>query len=177
MPKNLLAISLLSLMAQVAPAADVDPCTRFTWDVSHELAVFKQAPQPVVAATRPSGEIPELALDQLYEVKLTSQSGVTFAITPGKPTLPDGTQAGLVRFKSAAAGHYRVALTSGHWVDVADGQTSIQSHDFQGARGCEHPRKIVEFELPAQRSLILQLSGAADTPVTLAITTVKSTSG
>lgn len=177
MTKNLLAISLLGLLAQVALAADVDPCTRFTWDVSHELAVFKQAPQQAVAATRPSDEIPELQLDRLYQVRLTNQGNVTFAATPGKPTLPDGTQAGLVRFKSTAAGRYRVALTSGHWIDVVDDQTSIASRDFQGARGCEHPRKIVEFELPAQRSLTLQLSGAADTPVTLAVTTVEPAAG
>ena len=91
--------------------------------------------------------------------------------------MPDGTQAGLVRFKSVAAGRYRVAMTSGHWIDVVDGQTIIKSRDFQGARGCERPRKIVEFDLPAQRPLTLQLSGASDTPVTLAITVVKSASG
>lgn len=177
MSKSLAAIFLMSLMAQAALAADADPCTRFTWDVSHELAVMKQAPQQILAATRSSNETPNLQLDKLYDVKLVDQGSVTFAAAPGKPTLPDGTRGGLVRFSSEAAGRYRVAMTSGHWIDVVDGQTPIKSRDFQGARGCERPRKIVEFELPAGRPLTLQLSGASDTPVTLAITTVKATSG
>jgi len=176
MSKGLFSISIMSLIAQLALAAD-DPCTRFTWDVSHELAVMSQVAQQIVAATRSSSDVPELQLDNLYEVKLADQSSVMFAATPGKPTLPDGTRAGLVRFSTSAAGRYRVAITSGHWIDVVDGQTSIKSHDFQGARGCERPRKIVEFDLPARRALTLQLSGASDTPVTLAITAVKSASG
>lgn len=177
MMKSLSAILLASLLSQAALAADADPCTRFTWDVTRELAVMKQTPQQIVAAVRSSDETPKLLLNQLYEVKLADQGSVTFAATPGKPTLPDGTRGGLVRFSSEAAGRYRVAMTSGHWIDVVDGQTAIKSRDFQGARGCERPRKIVEFDLPANRPLTLQLSGASDTPVTLAITTVETTSG
>lgn len=177
MSKSLFALLLASLMTQAALAADADPCTRFTWDVTHELAVMKQTPQQIVAAAKSSSETPTLQLDKLYEVKLVDQSTVTFAVTPGKPTLPDGTRGGLLRFSSEVAGRYRVSMTSGHWIDVVDGQTLIKSRDFQGARGCERPRKIVEFDLPAGRPLMLQLSGASDSPVTLAITTVKAASG
>jgi hypothetical protein len=66
-----------------------------------------------------------------------------------------------------------VAITSGHWIDVADGDKLLKSHDFQGARGCERPRKIVEYDLPAGRELTLQLSGASDATVILAVTAVQ----
>lgn len=163
---------LAAAVCQSAMAADVDPCTKFTWDVSHELAVMKQTPQPVTAAGKPGKEVPQLKVDSLYEIKLGKQSAVTFAATPGKPTLPDNAQAGLARFHTDKAGRYRIAITSGHWIDIADGTTLIKSRDFQGARGCERPHKIVEYELPAGRDLTLQLSGSPDAAVVIAVTAV-----
>jgi hypothetical protein len=69
-----------------------------------------------------------------------------------------------------------VSITSGHWIDVVDGAQAVKSKDFQGSRGCERPHKIVLFELPGERDLVLQLSGAADSPVLVAITPVATTS-
>jgi hypothetical protein len=172
MKSKLPSLLLLGLLTQVAIAAEPDPCTKFTWDVSHELAVAKQTPQALSAATKPGKEIPQLQLDKLYELKLSAQSGVSFVLTPGKPTLPDGAQAGLVHFHTEKAGRYRVGITSGHWIDVVDNGKLIKSRDFQGARGCERPRKIVEYELPAATDLTLQLSGSPDATVILSVTAV-----
>lgn len=172
MSKHLIAIAVATLMTSSAFAADDDPCKRFTWNVDHELTVMKQPAQSAVAGAKSSQDAPALQLNKPYELKLVPQGGVTFAATPDKPTLPDGTQGGLVKFTSDGAGAYRISLTSGHWIDVVNGAAIIKSRDFQGARGCEKPRKIVEYDLPAKTSLILQLSGASDTPVTVAITTV-----
>lgn len=174
--KRTMAAAIAYGLCHVAMAADEDPCKRFKWDATHEVAVMKQAAQPVTAATQPR-DIPQLQLEKPFEVKLADQSTVTFAAPPGKPTLPDGTRAGLVRFSTREAGRYRVAMTSGHWIDVVDGKALIASRDFNGAHGCERPRKIVEFDLPGHRDLTLQLSGAADTPVTLAVTFVPASSG
>ena len=174
MSLKLPAILVAGFLSHAALAADVDPCTKFAWDVSHELAVMKLTPQPVAAAVKPGKDVPPLQLDKVYEIKLASQAGVTFALTPGKPTLPDNAQAGLARFRTDKAGRYRVAITSGHWLDIVDGKDLIKSRDFQGARGCERPRKIVEYELPAGRELVLQLSGSPDATVVLAVTAVTS---
>ena len=158
------------MFAHAASAAEVDGCTHFTWNVSRELAVMKQTPQPVTAAVKPGADVPELKTDKLYELALAGQSTVAFATKPGKPTLDDGAQAGLVRFHLDKAGRYRVSITSGHWVDVVDGAQFVKSRDFQGARGCERPHKIVEYELPANRDLILQFSGSPDAKVIISIT-------
>jgi hypothetical protein len=55
-------------------------------------------------------------------------------------------------------------------VDVVDGAQLVPSVDFQGHVGCERPSKIVEFDLPAQRTLTLQFSAATDSEVITAIT-------
>ena len=172
MRNTLPAFLIAAVVAQSAVAADIDPCTRFTWDVSHEIAVMKQAPQLLTAAGKPGKDVPQLQLDKLYEIKLAGQSTVTFVLTPGKPTLPDNAQAGLTKFHTDKAGRYRVSITSGHWIDVVDGKQLIRSRDFQGARGCERPHKIVEYDLPAGRELTLQLSGSPDAAVILSVTAV-----
>jgi hypothetical protein len=120
--------------------------------------------------------VPELQPDKLYALQLAGQDKVSFVTTPAKPTLDDGAQAGLARFRVEKAGLYRVSITSGHWIDVLDGVQVVTSRDFQGSRGCERPHKIVEYELPAGRELTLQLSGSPDATVILAITPVAATS-
>lgn len=164
-------ISATSIVCTAAALADeVDGCSHFSWDVSHELAVMKQAPKPLVASTQEGTKAPQLQMDVPYELKLAPQSSVAFPVKPAKPTLNDSAQGGLARFHVGKAGVYRVSITSGHWIDVVDGDQLVKSKDFQGARGCDRPHKIVAFELAANRDLILQLSGAADPSVTVAIT-------
>lgn len=163
------------LVFGAASAAEIDPCTTFTWDVSHELAVMKQSPLAVSAAKTPLA-VPQFELDKLYELRLAAQSTVTFQAKPAKPALDDGSQAGLVRFRTAQAGRYRVSITSGHWIDVVDGAQPVKSRDFQGQRGCARPHKIVEFELAADRDYILQFSGSTDAQVVVAITPVAAPS-
>jgi hypothetical protein len=158
-------------VAFIAPvhADEGDGCSHFSWDVSHELAVMKQTPQPVVAASRSAGA-PALEVDKLYELKLAPQTGVTYVAKPAKPTLNDSAQGGVARFRVSKAGVYRVSITSGHWIDVVDVDQPIKSKDFTGARGCERPHKIVEYELPANKELFLQLSGAVEPSVIVSIT-------
>jgi hypothetical protein len=170
-----LAYALLAgFMCQSAGAADVDGCTRFKWDVSRELAVMKETPQAITAASKPGAQLPQLNVGTLYSLKLTDQAQVTFAAGPAKVNGAPGASAGLVQFRLKKAGRYRVSITSGHWVDIVDGVQIVPSVDFQGHVGCERPRKIVEFDLPAQRPLTLQFSGSSDSEVIMAITAVTS---
>jgi hypothetical protein len=159
-------------MASSAFADEADGCQKFAWDVSHEVAVMKQTPAPVTAGTKPGAQAPEVKLDKPYELKLSPQSGVTYSAQPMKPTLNDSALGGLVRFHTGKAGLYRVAITTGHWIDVVNGDTPIKSKDFSGSRECPRPHKIVEFELPANQELVLQFSGATDPTVIASITPV-----
>jgi hypothetical protein len=172
-PLRVLPLVLAALAASPAlRAADGDdPCTHFKWDVTRERAVMAQAPTTVTAA-KAGGGAPSLQLEKDYTLALAPQDAVTFVAKPGKPTLTDGAHAGIARFHVAEAGHYRIAMTSAHWLDVLQGTTAIKSLDFNGAHGCARPRKVVEFEFPANSDLVLQLSGAADASVDLAIVRV-----
>lgn len=134
-----LTIAIAALLCNCALAADPDPCTRFTWDVSHEIAVMKQSPQVLTAAAAPAADLPQLQLDKLYELRLPKQSDVKFVIAPARAAASDDARAGLVQFRSSAAGRYR-------------------------------PHKVVEFDLPANRSLTLQLSRAQDAVVAITVT-------
>jgi molybdate transport system substrate-binding protein len=166
--------ALIATAGQAASAADTDPCTRFTWDVSRERAVMKQTPQAVAAAVKPSADVPQIEPEKLYAVKLAGQSTVTFVANPSKSTLNDGTHAGFVRFRVEKAGRYRVSISSGHWIDIVDGTQLVSSTGFQGQHGCERPHKLVEYELPADRDLTLQFSGSTDAQVIVAITAVNA---
>ena len=155
-----------------ALADEADGCSHFSWDVSHELKVMKQTAAPVTAATKPGMQAPLLRIDKLYELKLAAQSGVTYSAKPAKPAASDSAQGGLVRFHVDEAGLYRVSISSGHWIDVVDGGQLVKSKDFTGSHECARPHKIVEFELPANKDLVLQLSGSTESSVVTAITPV-----
>jgi hypothetical protein len=163
---------LAGVTLQAGRAADADPCTTFKWDVSRELAVMKQTPHALTAAVKPGGDVPELTIGTLYILKLSAQGAVTFVASPAKARASAEATAGIVRFRTDKGGRYRVSITSGHWLDVVDHGRLVQSLDFQGHVGCEQPRKIVEYELPAGRALMLQLSGSKDTAIVMAITAV-----
>jgi hypothetical protein len=163
-------------LAAPAFADDADACSHFSWDVSHELTVMKQTATPVTAATRPGKQAPLIQIDALYELKLSPQTGVSYSVKPAKPTSNDGAQGGLVRFHVERAGVYRVSITSAHWIDVVDGEQLVKSKDFSGSHECARPHKIVEFELPANKDLVLQFSGSTDASVTTAITPVAAAS-
>ena len=168
-----LAYALLAgFLCQRAGAADVDGCTHFKWNVSRELAVMKEIPQVIAAAAKPGSEVPQLNVGTLYSLKLTDQAQVTFPVGSAKTNGAPHAEAGLVRFRVKKAGRYRISITSGHWVDVVDGTQLVASVDFQGHVGCERPRKIVEFDLPAGRMLTLQFSGSSDPEVVMAITAI-----
>ncbi len=170
---GVLALTAAALLLGAGPggAADTDGCAKFSWDVSHELAVMKQVPQAVTAAVN-GADVPALQAERLYELKLAPQAAVSYLLAPGKPAPDDSAHGGLVQFRVPASGMYRVSLGSGTWVDVVAGGKFVKSRDFQGARGCERPHKIVEFELSAGSPLTLQFSGAAASPVLVAITAV-----
>jgi hypothetical protein len=154
--------------ATVAAAAD-DPCTASKWDLTQERALFSQTAQSA-AAGRDAASAPAMKAGKLYELSLAAQDGVKFVVPPGRKAPPNGAFAGLIRLQVPAAGTYRISLDQGFWIDVIDHQKLIDSTDFAGLHGCEAPRKIVVYKLPAGDDLVLQLSGAAKDRVRVTLT-------
>jgi hypothetical protein len=168
-PLAWLTISMLAIGGTTAAVAADDQCAGFKWNVTEERAVFSQKAQST-AAGHDAASAPAMKTKTLYELSLSPQDGVKFVVPPGKKGLPDGAFAGLVHFRVPTTGAYRVSLDQGFWIDVVSHQALIESTDFTGAHGCEAPRKIVQYNLPAGEDLVLQLSGAAKDKVRVSVT-------
>lgn len=160
---------LATALAAAAPALADDACVDFKWDVSAERALFAGPATPVAAAAD-SKSAPTLLLNHLYELKLSKQEQVSFAVTPGKKSPREGSHGGLAAFKIPARGSYRVAIDMPFWIDVVSDGALVAANDFQGQHGCRSPHKIVQFDLPGTRPFFLQLSNAAPDSVRLTIT-------
>jgi hypothetical protein len=166
------ALAFGAIVAAMAGRAALaaDPCEGFTWNVSHERALFATAPVAVAAATA-AGPAAGLEINKLYEIKLTPQEQVSFALPPAKKALADGAFAGLVTLHIPSAGKYRVSMSEGFWIDViADGKFA-PTDDFTGAHECRAPRKIVQYPLPAG-NLTLQFSNTNSPTVRVTVTAV-----
>jgi hypothetical protein len=170
MLKNTLAAMLFAVLgAAAAPSFADNDCVDFKWDVSQERALYAGAPMPVTAGADPKSA-PVLLLNHLYEVKLLSQTLVTFAAAPGKRSPRAASRAGVVTFKVPASGSYRVAIDMPFWIDVVSNGALLAATDFQGQHGCGAPHKIVQFDLVGTGPFFLQLSNAAPESVRLTIT-------
>lgn len=167
-----LSCLLAAGLALALPSARADdPCTGFKWDASHEHALFLGEPAKATAG-KDAASAPLLDVDRLYAIALAPTADVKPIVPPSKKALDDGASAGLVRFKVAQAGHYRVSLDIPFWIDlVADGK-AIPSIDFNGAHGCTTPRKIVVYDLAAGQEVTLQLGGSTEHEVRVALTPV-----
>ena len=151
------------------PAFAADPCAGFTWNVSHERAVFSTPAVTITAATH-AGPAPTLEVDKLYDISLTPQDKVSFVLAPAKKALADGAFAGMVKLHIPSAGKYRVSMSEGFWIDVIANGRFAPTDDFTGARGCRAPRKIVQYPLPAGNDLILQFSNTNSARVRVTVT-------
>jgi len=167
------APTLLLCALATAPAAELPPgCDTFTWDVTRELTALQTPSTPVDAGTG-ADNITRIELGKRYQARLHPQASVTLAARPGKPMLDDDARAGMLTFQVPRDGHYRAAITSGHWIDMVDGGEIVPSLDFQGRRACPLVHKIVEYELRAGRDLVLQFAGGDAAEVGVVITAVE----
>jgi hypothetical protein len=174
--KSLLVTLLISGTAATpasswAARSDDDPCGEFSWNVTHERALFTETAKSEKAGGE-KGTAPLIAPDHLYNLTLTHQSQVHFPVPPGKKPSSEDAFGGLARLRLKAAGLYRISVDRPFWVDVVAGDELIHSVDFQGAAGCTAPHKVVQFMLPASRELVLQISGL---PVEHAYVTITTT--
>jgi hypothetical protein len=153
------AAPLLAFAQQNSVAAD--PCARYKWDVTRERALFAATASPVAAA-KDGASPPRIATDRAYRVQLLPASQVVFPTTPGKASPTQGSYSGVLALTVPVAGSYRIAVDVPMWIDAVADSHLVPAADYEGQRDCEAPRKIVQFSLPANKPLILQLSGVTE---------------
>jgi hypothetical protein len=147
-------------------------CATFTWDLAREFAAMKKPAMLLAASADRKVNPVRLAEGRHVTATLVPQGSVAFPAPPARPPSSDNPSAGLLFFKSGKAGRYRISLTSRHWIDVLDGSKTIESVSHEGRGGCAELLQAVEFELPANRELVVQLSGDAAVTVGIVVTQV-----
>jgi hypothetical protein len=165
----IVAVSLLILYAHElgahTPAAE--GCGASASEYANEIGVMR-SPASSIGAPASASPVP-LELGRRYAISLDDQHKLKFRKEPGRASRGANARGGVFSFRTGAAGIYRVSLTSRHWIDLIDGDSLVESRRHFGP-GCALIHKIVEFELPAERQILLQLSGREDVTVGLAIT-------
>lgn len=162
-----LACALIAVLP-LRPAQAEDPCAGFSWNVSHERALFASPPQKLAAAATASRPA-TIVVDRLYQLQLGQQAQVTFAVPP-EHSAPADTFAGIVQLTVPDGAAWRISLDAKLWVDVVVDGHLLPAVKHQGQSGCTAPHKIVEFGLPAGKTLILQLSDALAPTTRIAVT-------
>lgn len=150
------------------PARSDEACRDFKWDVAKERALFAGTPASL-AAGADLKSAPSIEPNRYYQLQLTPQAQVSFAVAPGKQPAA-GTFAGVATVKISQRGNYRFALDAPFWIDVAWNGVLLPAQDFQGQHDCIAPHKIVVFDLSGPPPYVLQLSGSASQSVRLTIT-------
>ena len=151
---------LLALMAQAAPMPAATPAPVCTATVAPPAGL--EAWTTVSAITK--GPI---AIGKGTGVRLQPIEEIMLLATPGSAPKP-GSFAGAYQFNVPAAGTYRIALSSGAWIDILRDEKPIESVSHTQGPACSGIRKIVDFDLAPGRYTI-QLSGAKEAPMRVLI--------
>lgn len=131
-----------------------------------ELAPWS-SPRPLSAGTGARGA-PGLAIGQAASVTLRPTPQVRYALRPEKPG-GSVSYGGLIDVQVAETGTYRVALSSGAWIDLVKDGKSVTSTAHGHGPACSGVRKMVDFPLqPGHYTLQLGANGAPDIKVLVA---------
>ena len=155
--------------ADGANAAATDPCAGFKWDITKERALFATAPKELTAGRNPV-KAAVLMPDRLFQLRLARRAQVKFAVKPGRKGAAAGPYAGIALIQTGMPGTYRISVDQPLWIDVDLRGQLLVPKDFEGAHGCQTPRKIVEFELTDPQPYVLQFSGAPEPRMRVTVT-------
>lgn len=104
---------------------------------------------------------------QAVLVALRPTPDVSYALRPDEPggTVSSG---GMVAFDVPKAGTYRVMLSARAWLDIVRDGAAIGSTHHEHGPACSGIGKMVDFPLPAGRSVI-QLSGSSQPEIEIMV--------
>lgn len=108
-----------------------------------------------------------IKVGQAVRLALLPTPDVHFPVRPEKPG-GSVSHGGLVGIYVAKAGKYRIALGSGAWIDLIGGGKPQVSIAHGHGPDCSGIRKMVDFDLKAER-YTLQISANADPHISLLI--------
>lgn len=153
------------------PARADASCSAYMMDVTAELQLFREAPDPVVAG-RNAADAPQVEPGRLYVARLPAQKDVHFGATLARNPVDAARPGGLLKLSIDQPGKYRIAIDANFWIDALVDGVPVESLDFRSDRECAGPRKIVTFDLAAGGQILVQLIDATASQVRLTVTPV-----
>ncbi|MEK7453874.1 MAG: hypothetical protein AABZ76_03045 [Pseudomonadota bacterium] len=162
-----------ALCAAVVPASafaqmSVMPACAAPADPPAEMASWR-APQPMKAAAdaKGAGKV-KLKAGQAAALTLLPTPRISYPLRPAKPG-GSVSFGGIVHFTVDQSGTWRVALSSGAWVDVVKDGTAATSTAHGHGPDCTGIRKMVDYSLEPG-DYILQLAANGDPQMTVLVT-------
>jgi molybdate transport system substrate-binding protein len=157
-------------IAEATATAQGAECSDFKFDVSRELELLKGSNNTQIAVSSAPAMIAKIEQGRAYQLALKPQDAVQFVAKPDKPTMNDGSFAGLVTITPSKDGMLRVGLSEAAWIDVVANGKSLPSTDHAGSHNCSVLRKAVQFDVKKGQPLVLQLSGSTAQSIRAVIT-------
>ena len=128
-------------------------------------------PMPVMAAADGAGMRNVILIPgRAVMARLRPMEEVRYALPPTQPAA-QGSSGGMVVFEAPMAGTYRIMLGGRAWLDVVRAGEAIASVHHQHGPACSGIGKMVDFQLPAGRSVI-ELSAGTGPEIEIMVTAV-----
>ncbi len=143
--------------AQSETAAARPSCAALNANLPPALAAWPPKIDLISAVDAAHLSTATIRLGEAAQVALHSARDISFPVQPEKPSGP-AAEGGLLTFMIDRAGVYRLALSSGAWIDVIKDAQPQPSIAHAHGPACSTIRKMVDFSLEPGR-YVLQVSG------------------
>jgi hypothetical protein len=164
MNARLLIFVAASLLAPLPALAQTPPaCAAMDAAISGEFAGWTAKANLAAAARTGALSKAELTIGKAANVALPSSADVKYVTQPEKPG-GSVSHGGLLAFRIAEAGTYRIGLSSAAWIDVLKNGKVVESTAHGHGPDCSTLRKVVDFPLTPGR-YVLQISANADAQI------------
>jgi hypothetical protein len=140
-------------------------CAAFQLDLREELRALATEPASLIAWPAQDPPADRLVLSKPVAVTLLPREHVRLSVEPKRA----GTYAGLVGFRVAHPGRYRLSVGSPAWIEVVGKSGRIEPTAFEMQTQCPTLFKTVVFPLDAGTAYWVELASSRDS-VTLLLT-------
>lgn len=167
------------LVLLLALAAGSPPdCATVRADVAPLVAPLLEPARAIAAATNVQQAMPSLEPGKHYLVTLAPENRVAFIVAPARAARDDAPHGGILYLHVRVPGRYRIAIDTGHWIDVidsgphvlhADAARVVAASGHSDVGDCTALRKVVDFDLDAGTTYRIHLSGRGHARVNLVV--------
>lgn len=164
-----LSFACVALLSLGGPAIAQQPqCPGGAQPIPAELAGWAHRASITAAADAKGLAAARLVPGKGANAVLRRTSTIDYVVRPEKPG-GSVSYGGLFAFSVPAAGTYRIALSSGAWIDVLKAKKAVESTAHGHGPDCSDIRKMVDFPL-AKGDYVLQIAANGTPDLSLLVT-------